>query len=274
MSNNILFIFEGESTEKKIVKSLQTNFLNENLVDNTIIKCSFGTEIYQLYKKLQEDPDLDTFNLVRDISQHNRDLLNNYTRKDFAEIYLFFDYDGQSSLASPIDKVGNIVESGDEKIKKMLVFFNNETDKGKLYLSYPMVEAIKHISDYATFYNVKAKSKGRNCVDFGNCKHSNFCIEGARYKQLVSRECLKGLNNFNKYSNDIWKQLIRAHIYKMNYIVNESYSYPTKSESQYTIFENQLNKYICKECHFVSVLSAFPIFVHDYFGNKKTIELI
>ena len=35
----------------------------------------------------------------------------------------------------------------DEKLKEVLTFFNDETGAGKIYISYPMVESIKHIPE-------------------------------------------------------------------------------------------------------------------------------
>ena len=48
---------------------------------------------------------------------------------------MFFDYDGHAPLAD------------DEKIKELLILFNEETSFGKLYISYPMIEALKHINE-------------------------------------------------------------------------------------------------------------------------------
>ena len=44
MSNKILFIIEGENTEKQIISSLQKFFVNEN----TTVRCVYGAEIYQI----------------------------------------------------------------------------------------------------------------------------------------------------------------------------------------------------------------------------------
>lgn len=52
----------------------------------------------------------------------------------------------------------------------------------------------------------------------------------------------------------------------MNYLVNDSYSMPQNIEAQSTIFENQYTKYINHKCPKVAVLSAFPIYVLDYYG--------
>jgi hypothetical protein len=95
MSNKILFVFEGGRAEEQIVTNLQKFFVNEN----TTVKCVYGAEIYQIYKEILADEDLDIFNLLKERSQENKEILKEYNRSDFAEIYLFFDYDGHSSLA-------------------------------------------------------------------------------------------------------------------------------------------------------------------------------
>ena len=241
MSTKILFVFEGEKTEEQIVSNLQTFFVNEN----TTIKCVYGAEIYQIYKEIVADDDLDTFNLLKERNLKNEAILSSYDRDDFAEIYMFFDYDGHSTLAD------------DGKLKELLEFFKEETDKGKLYISYPMVEALKHVSDYETFKDLTVE-----------------CKENISYKNIVHNSCIKDLSNFTNYNLKTWKQLINSHLKKMNFIVNNSFIFPNDLISQFIIFSKQSEKYININST-VAVLSAFPIFLHDYYGNdkiKKNIE--
>ena len=54
---------------------------------------------------------------------------------------------------------------------------------------------------------------------------------------------------------------------KMNYIVTGSFSFPTAIVPQLTIFSKQLDKLINVSL-VVAVLSSFPIFLHDYYGNE------
>lgn len=241
MSNNILFVFEGNETEKQVVDSLQRFFVNEKT--KTIIKCAYCGEIYQIYNEISTDEDLDTFNLIKERKQ-NIDLLKGYNRGDFAEIYMFFDYDGQSPLAD------------DDKLEELLAFFDEETDKGKLYISYPMVESLKHVYDYNTFKDLKVECKMK--ID---------------YKNLVSKNCMTHLQDFTRYEYKTWIALLKAHLDKMNYIVNDSYEFPKNIVSQPNIFTKQLEKYINIDST-VGVLSAFPVFVHDYYGNKKTKRIV
>ncbi|MBS9767061.1 MAG: hypothetical protein KGV44_05930 [Flavobacteriaceae bacterium] len=229
---NILFVFEGQRTEDTVINSLQKEIFTDHF-----ITCAFTTTMYKLYKDISEDEDLDLFSLLKEM-EVNKNALKNYKREDFAEIYLFFDYDGHTSNAD------------NKKTSKLLDFFNEETDKGKLYISYPMVEALKHIEDFDTFKNLK------------------FPIDkGADYKKIVSDNCIEKLKHFNLYTFEIWKKVIDIHLRKMNYIVFDKFDFPDKLAEQLTVFNAQLNKYIGRD-KTVSVLSAFPAFLHDYYGNK------
>lgn len=237
--SNILFVFEGEKTEDQIVASFTKHIFN----DKTVITCAFCAEIYQLHRALVDDEDLDTFSLLKDIP-NNKEILKDFTRDDFAEIYLFFDYDGHSTLAS------------DNALFEMLDIFDEETDLGKLYISYPMVESIKHFSEELDFKNLKVEAK-----------------KNIKYKKLVSEEADKKYLQFSKYTIEIWKLLIINHLSKMNYIVTDEYILPNESSTQRDIFKNQKVKYIDKDST-ISVLSGFPVFMFDYFGFTKFSKII
>ena len=49
----------------------------------------------------------------------------------FSQVFLFFDYDFQNRIGT--QKVNNILD-------EMLDFFDDETENGKLYINYPMIE--------------------------------------------------------------------------------------------------------------------------------------
>lgn len=239
MSNNILFVFEGKKTEKQIADSFTKSFPDKNLV----VQCAYCTTIYNLYNKISNDEDLDTFSLLKEIS-YNKEILEPYSRKDFAEVYLFFDYDGHTSSAS------------DEKLINILNFFNEETEFGKIYINYPMVESLKHYSDSIDFKQLKVKAK-----------------ENIKYKKIVNKECSRALIDFNLYTKKIWIQLIQIHLKKMNYITKENYTIPTDHCSQNIIFSKQLEKYI-KIDSTIAVLNSFPIFIFDYYGYEYILKIL
>ena len=126
MSTNILFVFEGERAEKVIAESLEKSVFK----DEKIIKCAFAADIYQLYATFVTDEYLDMFSYIKALNEQNAKVLEDYNRDDFSEIHLFFDYDGHATA--------NKGKPGDEKIKEMLTYFDNETEQGKLYVSYPI----------------------------------------------------------------------------------------------------------------------------------------
>jgi hypothetical protein len=54
----------------------------------------------------------------------------------------------------------------------------------------------------------------------------------------------------------------------MNLIVYNSYEFPAQIVNQLIIFNKQMEKYLSID-NTVSVLSAFPVFLHDYYGNEE-----
>ncbi len=128
------FIVEGEAREPLIIDNIsKVFFAHENF---KIITLPAGENIYMLWKKLKEDDfETDIIEVLRENNKEIRKQLTGLTRDAFSEIYLFFDYDAHQN---------NLRESDDRNvISQMLESFDNETENGKLYISYPMVEALR-----------------------------------------------------------------------------------------------------------------------------------
>lgn len=132
---------------------------------------------------------LDLVNLLKE-REDNARLLEGYTRDSFAAVYLFFDYDAHATLAD------------DRKIMQMLDFFDNETENGLLYISSPMVEAIRHFKEYDTFIDLTVKCKGRNCLQLATCPEQKAGAEEPHYKTRVNMEC-PALSNLNKFTRNV-----------------------------------------------------------------------
>jgi len=210
MKYKILFIFEGEKTEFNVVKNLTQYFVNENI----LIQTAYCNDIYELFKEIEEDPDLETFSLIKSIS-YNSKILNEFKSSDFAEIYLFFDYDGHDDQAE------------DKKIDKLVEFFSEETEKGKLYISYPMIESLKHFPKEGDFEDVVVPAR-----------------KNIKYKQFVDTQIDSRYNTIGSYDRSTWIILIEAHLKKLNFIVNNIYELPNRTIYQDEIFSNQKEKYI------------------------------
>lgn len=256
-----LFVFEGAKTEEKLVEKLEQNFLGASHA----IKCVFDAEIYQLYKALKEEGEFafDLVTLLKERGDKNAEILKDYSRDSFAYIYLFFDYDAHSTMAD------------DAKVYEMLSFFNDETENGMLYISYPMVEAIRHFKDIDSFRTLTVKCKRSHCPYMDDCAGKDDCLREPHYKTFVPTDSRPQLSNVNSYTEQVWKELITGHLYKMNELVNDTFDFPQTLQSQSAIFDKQLEKYINHRCPRVAVLSAFPLFVLDYYGCtelKKRLE--
>lgn len=131
----ILFVFEGKKREPDIFRTLEYLFFPKGL--NII--CSFGNNIYELYRQMKElENDGDIVSLLREINKGKPDnpFTDDMKSSDFSEIFLFFDYDFQNRNIT--------LEQMNNQISQMLSLFNDETDQGKLYINYPMIEAIRY----------------------------------------------------------------------------------------------------------------------------------
>ena len=128
------FIVEGEAREPLIIDNISKVFFKH--VNFKIITLPAGQNIYMLWKKLKEDDfDTDIIEVLREEHEELKEQLEGISRDDFSEVYLFFDYDGHQNNLSG--------EDDSDALEQMLVSFDNETENGKLYISYPMVEALR-----------------------------------------------------------------------------------------------------------------------------------
>lgn len=252
-----LFVLEGHGAEPKYLDQLERNFFGRRIS----LKCVFDAEIYQLYEQLKtEEFAVDIVNVLKERNPKNAEILKEFKRDSFAGIYLFFDYDAHATLAD------------DDKIREMLEYFDNETENGCLYLSYPMVEAIRHFRDMDSFKDLVVKCKRSDslktmkCPSKLTCAKVDSCMGEDHYKTISAREGDPQLTNINKYTFEVWRKLILANAFKQNYLVNDVYNMPQYFISQKVVFEKQLSKHINQQCPKVAVLSSFPMYVLDYYG--------
>ncbi|MGL5278038.1 MAG: hypothetical protein ACRC8M_03000 [Cetobacterium sp.] len=233
--SKILFIVEGEVTEHQVICSLNKVILKEIRAKEIV---SYKTNIYKLYERMSSDKDLKIVEILND--KEGLDL----NPDDYIAIYLFFDYDGHDSLAD------------DKKIIEMLKYFNNETIEGKLYINYPMIESLKHIKT----------------LDGDDLKDATYEIKkGSSYKDVVAKDGASRYQNITVYTFEIWQDIIKCHLKKLNYILNGKFEVQEQKDllniNQEKIFAIQKEKYIEGNSE-VAVLSSIPIFVGEYIKNK------
>jgi hypothetical protein len=251
MSNTILLVFEGEIIEGQIFNSIEKYFFPTSN-GKQIIRSSFKAEIYQLWNKVKDDADLD---IVEILKQRPDSDIKDLNRTDVSEVHLFFDHDGHShsGTMTPQDYNG--------MINNLLDTFDNEFEQGKLWVSYPMTEAIKHCTDNPD-----------------ECFHDAFLdiSNNINYKNIINE--ISHYKDIRKYDENTWRYLTMINVQRAFSLVNNRY----EAISDYLIIkqwfeknviivkmiqEKQYEKFILPK-NKIAALSPFPLFLINYFGEK------
>lgn len=234
MANTILCVFEGEKRDPEYFASLQQHFFSREAV----VKCSYGNDLYHLLDELEADDDLDVVELIRESTTvpNNSQLLAGIERDGVAQVFLFFDmepHDDQYTAA---------------KLQLLIERFNQETEFGKLYVSYPMVEALRDIPAFESFSELT--------VALEQCR-------GKVYKRLSAerREAIPQAVRDMTLAH--WLALTACSVSKACNITE--LARPLCPE-QYSIFVAQSD--FLRQENKLYVLSAFPFFLKEYFGEN------
>ena len=258
MSKKIAIIVEGNSREKKYWRNIQHIFFNDTKIE--VFTLSAGINIYSLWKQMKHDENqTDIIEVLKEFNKSPSCKISTFSQLDFEEIFLFFDYDPQQ----------NNLKYGSENpalvISNMFNIFNNETENGKLYMSYPMCEALRDIRE-------------KNCMPISKCTLPLSEIK--EYKKITSMN-----NKFlsvSNYSLEDWLMILTIFLYRIRCL----YKINLTKKDLFTWYkENLSNGVICpstiyeKEHEFeinsgnIFILSAFPEFLLDYFKPEKFTSL-
>jgi hypothetical protein len=251
VSDIILLVFEGQKTEPSIFDNIQKVFFNRS-PGRRIYAC-FGVNIYQLWQELKDEPDFDTIIKLQELAK-NKDELSELNRNNVGEIHLFFDFEGKILADNQIDKYCTI-------INEMLIIFNDEYERGKLWISYPMSKALKH-----------AHKDLKKC--FNRCIMEN--TNSSNYKEHIGT--MLDYQDVRKYTYSDWQRLIFINIEKAYCLIALKYQLPEyhvidELVSQIRIFESQRDRFILPSSSVV-VLSSFPFFLLYYFGEEQYKDII
>lgn len=266
----ILFVVEGERREPVILKTIEYLFLNDKREQRVIV--SYGHKIYDLYDKLQKESkglsgSVDKSSLVSLLKKNeeqrsdSKGELSSIDTYQIAEVHLFFD-------CEPYDNKTDV-------LKDMIDFFNNETEMGKLYVSYPMVEALFYTSklpdcDFSSYTVDINKSTGKDFKEAAAQKSSaygNYDFLLASFKRRNGK--VRDMNEQQKTSKiNNWRMVIRQNVAKANFICHGVIGIPENTDAvpQVSILDGQVSKYINPK-KVVAILSAFPMFLFEWFGK-------
>ena len=287
----ILFVFEGETTEPLLFSTMKHLFLPKERND---IICTYKSNIYSLYNRMSANgyfddsrTDVSLIPLLQEQLKQNGDvnhpLLKITNWDEISEIFLFFDYDCQNKEK---DKSYSLTENN-KRIEKMLSFFNNETEAGKLYINYPMVESIRYTKKLPDLSFNTYTIALSDCPDaIFKKKVDTFSFYGSfdflTLNFLTSLKVDMNLSNLTLKKQKLrsywkqrkerkanWKLLIKQNIEKL-FDINEIDKSEIKNKfsiSQDMLFDIQQAKFVSKQM--VSVICSIPLFLYDYIPLKR-----
>lgn len=241
----IAFIYEGEKAEHRLIDNLCVNFF-EMQAEISIIAFPAAGNIYMLWSRLKDDDfETDVIDVIREMNPDADKILGDIKSSAFSEVYLFFDYDVHSN---------NVPKEyhDTDVILNMLQTFNNETEFGKLYVSYPMVESLREISLEKETYETVSVT-----IDNKKLKYKNYVSVYADYQ------------NFSRISVPMWHTACRASARRANLIVQNQNTMPDYNEfidhlTQQNIYKAQLQRFVKPKCE-VGVINGVPLFLLEYF---------
>lgn len=250
--NKIAFVMEGVSREPKYLENMLSAFFPNQTIECICLPA--GRNIYALWKTMEKDDfQTNVIDVLREQSVTIKNQLNGMKQEDFSQVFLFFDYDPQQTSLNPKKD-----PAPDKVVLKMLKDFNNETENGKLFISYPMVEALRDFQDG------NCKPHGPNCkVPLNMVKH---------YKKNSGRD--NKYADTTKFTNETWRLILSVFLARFHCLMGRTeqdsleYFFTNQSDNlQEIIFQRILA--ICKISKEVFILSAFPAFLFDYFKKEK-----
>lgn len=260
----IAFIYEGEQAEETLLANMKQVYLSD-FYDIEIFHLPAAGNIYMLWKRLIDDEfETNVIDLLKEMSQEAKIRMEeqNLKASNFSEIYLFFDYDGHAARfsentvheANELCKRLNMPEVKNkwDLLERMLLVFQNETEEGKLYVSYPMVESIKEIDKETSEY----KRLYMPLENIPNYKHSFF--ERSDY------------GNYSVITREMWDIACYATLKQANLIVWKkgkcTYDEFIQNLTQLNIYHAQKIYYInAPEEKFLAILNSIPLFLLEYF---------
>ena len=230
MRSKILLIVEGEKEEPRILGSNSHGLLS--LIGSNYDIVTFSNPIYELYDayKKGDYDDIVSYLRVEKGLEIDKNILS---KNAFSSIYLVFDFEPHYHKYK------------DSKIKDILNVFNNETELGKLYINYPMVESFYYLKNIPDLEYLGRKISLNN-------------FNGKDYKKLVNNETIL---KKNKLSNKQLCYIIWINYNKVRKIIN------SKEINHELILDEQLK--LKKSTNELYILSTLPLLILDYNYDKK-----
>lgn len=246
MNKKILLIVEGEADEVKFLKGLfkKCNTLAQYKVytyrSNIHI---LAQELYNNYDDFDEgNTDIRLILASLESDNQKKELL----KEHYSDIYMVFDFEPQHD------------HPHFDTLKRMINYYNDSTNQGKLFINYPMMQSYKHFDKLP-------------CPSFETLEVS--LEEVKKYKKLVGE--ISGYTDLNKYDYIIYYSIAVHHLKKAYKILNNEYKLPNESEylelNLCKIYEYQM--FLFRRSQRISVLNMCVFALVD-FRPKQFFEFV
>lgn len=229
-NKKILIISEGQDTEPRIYEK---HLVKIGLLPDNIFIFSYKASLHDLIQLLEDTKNLDFADFQQSLIERERRINDKDStekieklREKYTDTILIFDLDPQDPRYDH------------KKIINLVKIFNESSDNGKLYLSYPMIEAL-----FDNAYYIPLFKKGEYKKRVKNMRNQ-------LYRRFINDQ-----SSFEDYQNMLNQQIKKA---------NRLISYH-EHDFHLKLFNVQ-NSFIANGQ--IYVISTALFFLVDYWGDK------
>lgn len=228
-SRRILFVTEGRRDEPRFLNHMMAVLFNtkpENIF-------YYEANIHRMMMNTPPDEyvngDYDTVQILRE-DAHNRN--KSFPEGEFSDVFLIFDMD-------PHDQKYD----GGKHLQDASIIFTESSERGKLFLNYPMMQSYKHI-----------------CPDDDYLGKMVSIDVIRQYKNIVDSECPDHLKHLSRYDENTLFRIIALNLKKADLISGKD---GTIRENTYmdldpsTILSVQIDKFAEESSVFVLNTAVF-----------------
>lgn len=244
MANKILLLVEGEKKDVALMERMFEVYLPDKKKEIVPYK----TNIYELYGELTKDygeegefADLLMVLREREKDKAKKKIFDEY----YSDVILVFDFDPHDGSYSA------------DKLQKMIAFFDNSTENGRLYVNYPMVESFCHIKSWEETpdeYNLRQTTRE--------------VLRAKQYKTIVNNESC--CTDIRKYEKKEFDRIILLNLTKVLFLLG-------REGEAYDCSAPILEQVLCRACQrweqegLVDVLSTCVLYVYEFYPKKVAV---
>ncbi|MBE5850026.1 MAG: hypothetical protein E7298_07705 [Lachnospiraceae bacterium] len=200
MSNSsVLFIVEGPNDEVRFLEQLYNVFFRDQHYEVYTYCTTIHTlsqVLFNDYPDFEED-EIDIQLLLKSLEKDEAKI--SILSKRYRDVFLIFDFDPHHD------------NPHFDTVCRMLRFFDDSTNHGRMYINYPMMQSYKHL---------------RKMPDDSFSERITYISEASKYKATVAKE--SDYSDVSKYTYAVFVSIAVHQLRKINRILEGEYQTPSK----------------------------------------------